>query len=102
MSGFKPPGAGTGAGFVLYTQLDNNSGVYADAAARDVFFAANPLDLARLDADEFLIIKLLDDGSGDIAYQQPDYRTGHALQKSVRELIYRPALPLLSEGRCAV
>lgn len=69
MSGFKPPGA-EGAGFQLFTQLNGTPGVYADAAARDVFFGANPSDLARLDADEFLIIKLLNDGAGAVAYQQ--------------------------------
>lgn len=67
-----PPegGAGQGSGFQLFTQSNNDSGVYADAAARDVYFGANPSELARLDANESLIIKLLDDGFGDIAYQQ--------------------------------
>jgi len=63
-------GGGGGAGFVLFTQADNNSGIYADDAARDVYFASVPADLARLDADEFLIIKILDNGVGEIAYQQ--------------------------------
>ena len=65
-------GGGTGAGFVLFTQADNNSGIYADDAARDVYFAAVPADLARLDTNEFLIIKILDNGFGEIAYQQRD------------------------------
>jgi len=63
-------GGGAGAGFVLFTQADNNSGIYADDTARNVYFAAVPADLARLDADEFLIIKILDNGFGEIAYQQ--------------------------------
>lgn len=66
---------GTGTGFQLFTQSNNVAGIYADAAARDVYFGANPADLARLDADEFLIIKLLDNGSGDVAYQQRDSGT---------------------------
>jgi len=62
----------SGQSFVLLTQTDGSSGVYADAAARDVYFAtANGIiDLARMDANEFIIIKLLDDGAGEIAYQQ--------------------------------
>lgn len=63
-------GGGGGAGFQLFTQSNGASGVYADAAARDVYFGANPTELLRLDANEFLIIKLLDDGAGDVAYQQ--------------------------------
>ncbi len=59
-----------GAGFLLFTQADNNPGVYADAAARDAYFGANPSELARLDENEFLVIKLLDDGAGSVAYQQ--------------------------------
>jgi len=59
-----------GSGFQLFSQANGDQGVYADAAARDVYFGANPADLARLDANEFLIIKLLDDGAGDVAYQQ--------------------------------
>ena len=59
-----------GSGFQLFTQANGTSGVYADAAARDVYFNANPSELARLDANEFLIIKLLDDGAGKAAYQQ--------------------------------
>jgi len=69
-SGIGAFGGGSGAGFQLFIQSDNNQGVYADAAARDVYFGANPSELARLDADEFLIIKLLDNGSGEVAYQQ--------------------------------
>jgi len=68
-------GAGRGS-FQLFTQSNGSSGVYADAAARDDYFALNPSDLARLDNNEFLIIKLLDDGGGDVAYQQyvdPDW-----------------------------
>ena len=60
-----------GAGFQLFTRTDNNqNAIFADAAARDTYFTANANDLATLDANEFLIIKLLDDGSGDVAYQQ--------------------------------
>lgn len=62
-------GAG-GSGFILFTQADGNPGIYADAAARDSYFATVPDDLDRLEASEFLIIKLLNDGSGNIAYQQ--------------------------------
>lgn len=60
---------GTGA-FQLFYQSDNQPGEYADAAARDVYFGANPDELDRLDNNEFLIIKLLDNGSGQVAYQQ--------------------------------
>ena len=71
MTGFLPiGGGGTGSGFQLFTQSNNDSGIYADAAARDVYFGANPDELARLDDNEFLIIKLLDDGGGNVAYQQ--------------------------------
>ncbi len=69
-------GRGGGAGFQLFTQSNGSSGTYADDAARDVYFGANPSELARLDANEFLIIKILDNGSGEIAYQQyvdPDW-----------------------------
>lgn len=65
-----PLGLAGGVGFQLFTQSDNNPGIYADAAARDVYFGANPSELARLDANEYLIIKLLDNGSGEVAYQQ--------------------------------
>ena len=59
-------------GFVILTQTNGDPGIYADAAARDTYFAtANGIiDLARMDANEFIIIKLLDDGGGDVAYQQ--------------------------------
>ncbi len=50
----------TPAGFQLFTQSDNNPGIYADASARDTYFAANPTELTRLDNNSFLIIKLLD------------------------------------------
>lgn len=62
----------SGQGFVLLTRTDGSSGVFADEAARDTYFAtANGIiDLARMDANEFIIIKLLDDGAGEIAYQQ--------------------------------
>jgi len=66
------PGAGgiTGSAFQLFIQSNNVSGVYADAAARDVYFDANQTEINRVATDEFLIIKLLDDGGGSIAYQQ--------------------------------
>lgn len=68
------PGAGgvggEGTGFQLFTQSDNNSGIYADAAARDVYFDANQNEVNRVAADESLIIKLLDNGVGEVAYQQ--------------------------------
>ncbi len=70
MTGFLPVGGGAGAGFQLFTQSNNDPGIYADAAARDVYFGANPDELARLEENEFLIIKLLDNGSGEEAYQQ--------------------------------
>lgn len=68
------PGAGgtggSGAGFQLFTQSNNQSGIYADAAARDAYFGANPSELIRMDENEFLIIKLLDNGLEEVAYQQ--------------------------------
>ena len=64
-------GTGGGAGFQLFTQTaDNQPAIYANAAARDVYFTANPNDLTILDSSEFLIIKLNDNGSGEVAYQQ--------------------------------
>lgn len=63
-------GDGTRNTFQIFTQSNAESGVYADAAARDAYFGSNPSDLARLDSNEFLIIKLLDNGSGQVAYQQ--------------------------------
>ena len=64
-------GGGSGAGFRLFTQTaDGQSAIYANAAARDAYFTANPGDLTILDDDQFLIIKLLDDGFGSVAYQQ--------------------------------
>jgi len=69
MSNF-PGIGGSGSGFQLFTQANNDPGIYADAAARDVYFGANPSDLARADNNEFLIIKLIDNGSAEIAYQQ--------------------------------
>lgn len=61
---------GTGQGFQLFYQKDNQPGEYADAAARDLYFGANPDELLRLDQNQFLIIKLNDNGSGQVAYQQ--------------------------------
>lgn len=61
---------GTGQGFQLFYQKDNQPGEYADAAARDIYFGANPDELFRLDQNQFLIIKLNDNGSGQVAYQQ--------------------------------
>lgn len=62
---------GSGAGFQLFKKTtDGESAIFADATARDVYFAANPADLTLLDNDQFLIIKLLNDGFGDVAYQQ--------------------------------
>ncbi|MCP3685756.1 MAG: hypothetical protein GY861_24170, partial [bacterium] len=59
-----------GAGFQVFIQSDNSPGYYADAAARDVYFGANPSELTRLDQNQFLIIRLADDGAGSVAYQQ--------------------------------
>ncbi len=59
-----------GAGFQLFVQSDNDQGIYADEAARDVYFDANLTELARLDQNQYLIIKLLDGGSGSVVYQQ--------------------------------
>ncbi len=59
-----------GTGFQVFVQSDNNPGYYADAAARDVYFGANPTELDRLDQNQFLIIRLADDGGGSVAYQQ--------------------------------
>lgn len=71
MTGFPPiNGSSEGASFILFTQANNISGVYANAAARDVYFGANQSEVDRVAQNEFLIIKLLDNGSGDIAYQQ--------------------------------
>ena len=64
-------GGGSGAGFQLFKKTtDGLDAIFADAAARDAYFGANPADLALLDADQFLIIKLLDNGVGEVAYQQ--------------------------------
>ncbi len=61
----------SGAGFQLFKKsTDGLDAVFANAAARDVYFGANPGDLAVMDSNEFLIIKLLDDGAGSVAYQQ--------------------------------
>ncbi len=57
-------------GFQLFVQKDNVDGIYADDAARDAYFGANADELARCDANPNLIIKILDNGSGEIAYQQ--------------------------------
>ncbi|MCP4651497.1 MAG: hypothetical protein GY853_15645, partial [PVC group bacterium] len=63
-------GGSGGSSFQLFIQSNGSQGVYADAAARNTYFAANPSELTRLDNDQFLIIKLLDDGSSAVAYQQ--------------------------------
>lgn len=63
-------GGGGGAGFQLFIQSDNNQGIYADAAARNTYFAANQSEVDRLARNEFLIIRLDDNSSGDVAYQQ--------------------------------
>ncbi len=63
-------GVGGGAGFQLFIQSDNSQGIYADAAARNTYFAANQSEVDRLARNEFLIIRLDDNGSGDVAYQQ--------------------------------
>ncbi|MCP4122217.1 MAG: hypothetical protein GY751_10730, partial [Bacteroidetes bacterium] len=60
----------TGAGFQLFTQSDSNLGIYDDEDDRDDYFDANPTELARLADNQYLIIKILDDGSGEVAYQQ--------------------------------
>lgn len=68
-----------GTGFQLFTQTaDNMSAIYtgfdltAAEAARDAYFGSNPDDLATLDANQFLIIKLVITGTDpDTAiYQQ--------------------------------
>lgn len=65
------PAGGEGVGFQLFVQAtDGQEGIYTNAAARDVYFGANPTELARLDGNQFLVIKLLDDGSLNVAYQQ--------------------------------
>lgn len=72
-------GGGIGTGFQLFTQTaDNQSAIYtgvdqtAAEAARDAYFGSNPDDLATLDANEFLIIKLIVTGTtpDTISYQQ--------------------------------
>lgn len=64
------PPSSSGVGFQVFTQVNGVSGVYADAAARDVYFGANQIEVNRVASNKFLIIKLLDDGGGSIAYQQ--------------------------------
>lgn len=61
---------GGAVGFQLFNQANGQAGIYANAAARDVYFDANQNEVNRVATDEFLIIKLLDGGSGQIAYQQ--------------------------------
>ncbi len=64
-------GGGSGTGFQLFKKsTDGQNAIFADASARDVYFGANPSDLTTLDNNEFLIIKLLDNGAGEVAYQQ--------------------------------
>ena len=67
---FPSAGDSVGAGFQVFEQSNGISGVYADAAARDSYFSVNPSEVDRVAENEFLIIKLLDDGGGMIAYQQ--------------------------------
>ena len=69
-------GGGGGAGFQLFIQSNNNQGIYSNAAARDAYFSANQDEVNRLANNEFLIIKLDDDGSGSVAYQQYNGATG--------------------------
>jgi len=72
-------GGDGGAGFQLFTQTaDNMSAIYtgvdltAAEAARDAYFGANPGDLATLDGNESLIIKLVITGPDPdtVIYQQ--------------------------------
>jgi len=66
---------GGGVQFQLFTQSNGASGIYATIAARDVYFGANPTDLARLNDDPNTVIKVLDDGTGNLVYQ---HRVGGA------------------------
>ena len=69
-------GGGSGAGFQLFKKsTDGEDAIFANAAARDSYFTANPGDLTILDEDQFKIIKLLDNGSGEVAYQQRQSNT---------------------------
>lgn len=70
-----PSGVG-GAGFQLFTRTaDNLSGVFADAEARDAYFTANPDDITIVEENQFMVIKLEDNGEGDIVYQQRQNNT---------------------------
>ncbi len=65
-----PAYGGQGVGFQVFVQSNGSQGVYADYVERDTYFDDNPTELARVSANEFLIIKLIDDGSGKVAYEQ--------------------------------
>ena len=53
--------SGSGAGFQLFKKTtDGQDAIFADATARDAYFAANPADLSLLENDQYLIIKHLD------------------------------------------
>lgn len=60
----------SGAGFQLFKQKNNISGIYTDATTRDAYFSANADELTRLDENQYLIIKLNNNGSNQVAYQQ--------------------------------
>lgn len=65
-------GGGNGIGGVanLFELSNGNSAIFDDSAARDTYFSNNPDDLTDIDANPSATIKLLDDGAGNIVYQQ--------------------------------
>ena len=48
----------SGSGFVLWTPLTPPTQTFADTTERDTYFSANPDELARLDANEFLVVRV--------------------------------------------
>lgn len=68
-------GGGNGLGVALFTKSDGTGAIFADFATRDAWFANNPDDLTAIQALPNAVIKVLDDGNGDIVFQQIDGTT---------------------------
>lgn len=56
---------GNGTGFLLWSPITGMAPTFPNTGSRDVYFSNNPSELARLDSNEFLIVKV---GSMTITY----------------------------------
>jgi hypothetical protein len=65
------PSNGGGNSFSLFRKsTDSSQAIFATTTARDTYFTANADDLTFLNDHEFKLIRVDDDGSGNVVYQQ--------------------------------